>query len=519
MKKEVKILDGTPDKRLFWSIISDYDLKTAICELIDNAIDTWAKSKKTNLRINIVLDQNQQLIKVEDDAGGVSEEKLKNLIGPGNSENNPDDEVIGYFGVGSKRAVVAIAQLIHIRSRHKKNQTFQIDIDENWLKGDSWEMPAYQVEEIKPDTTIIDLFKLRVPLTNEDEIILDKHFSETYANFLIGKNVEIFLNGKSIKPIFFTNWSYPTSFEPKRFTSFLKTADGEKVELILEAGLVSEKEPGDQDYGVYFYCNQRLIQKEVKDRQVGYISGYAGIPHSDASLARTIVRLRGAAKHMPWNSSKSAINYGHNTFKAFEKFLVLIVKDYSSLSRRFKGKWDEVFSQSEGKVIDVAVSDIGHIEKTHFLDLPTIKKPQIEKLRTKNKKIINDKPWTLGLIEAIAAVELIQRQRFETKNRMALILLDSNFEIALKEFIIHRNDLDLGGRTLKKLFEDRGEVLKVVNQKVDLGYKEIEKAKHYYSLRNKLIHERATVDLPDSDIENYAKTIKKVLTLLFALMF
>lgn len=34
--------------------------------------------------------------------------------------------------------------------------------------------------------------------------------------------------------------------------------------------------------------------------------------------------------------------------------------------------------------------------------------------------------------------DLIGRQKFETKNRTALILLDSNFEIALKEFIVNR---------------------------------------------------------------------------------
>lgn len=36
-KREVITLDGTPDKRLYWSIISDYDIQTALCELIDNA--------------------------------------------------------------------------------------------------------------------------------------------------------------------------------------------------------------------------------------------------------------------------------------------------------------------------------------------------------------------------------------------------------------------------------------------------------------------------------------------------
>lgn len=40
-KREVGLLNAMPEKRLYWSIISDYDIKTGICELIDNAIDLW----------------------------------------------------------------------------------------------------------------------------------------------------------------------------------------------------------------------------------------------------------------------------------------------------------------------------------------------------------------------------------------------------------------------------------------------------------------------------------------------
>jgi len=61
-KTEIGPLDGTPVKRMFWSIISDYDLKTALCELIDNAIDMWVLSKsKKPLSIVVLLDPVRQL--------------------------------------------------------------------------------------------------------------------------------------------------------------------------------------------------------------------------------------------------------------------------------------------------------------------------------------------------------------------------------------------------------------------------------------------------------------------------
>jgi hypothetical protein len=44
-------------------------------------------------------------------------------------------------------------------------------------------------------------------------------------------------------------------------------------------------------------------------------------------------------------------------------------------------------------------------------------------------------PWTIGRVEAMGLVDIVSRQKLETRNRAALILLDSNFEIALKEYI------------------------------------------------------------------------------------
>jgi hypothetical protein len=53
--------------------------------------------------------------------------------------------------------------------------------------------------------------------------------------------------------------------------------------------------------------------------------------------------------------------------------------------------------------------------------LPKTRNPShIEDLKERNKKLLKDKPWTLGLIEAMGFVDLIGRQKYETKNRTAL---------------------------------------------------------------------------------------------------
>jgi C4-dicarboxylate-specific signal transduction histidine kinase len=77
-----KTLDATPEKRIFLSIISEYDLKRSLCELIDNAIDLWTKTKNVDLVVDIQLDERQQSITIEDNAGGIEESKLDHIVSP-----------------------------------------------------------------------------------------------------------------------------------------------------------------------------------------------------------------------------------------------------------------------------------------------------------------------------------------------------------------------------------------------------------------------------------------------------
>ncbi|MBN9593715.1 MAG: hypothetical protein J0G36_00015 [Afipia sp.] len=132
-------------------------------------------------------------------------------------------------------------------------------------------------------------------------------------------------------------------------------------------------------------------------------------------------------------------------------------------------------------------------------------------------------PWTLGLVEAIGLIDVIKRQKLQTKNRISLILLDSNFEIALKEFLVHRTDLfpkkTYTDTKIKELFSRRHLVVAEISKHVKIPEKLLLIVEHYYEQRNKLIHERATMDVADKDIEVYRSTIEKILGILFGLSF
>ena len=71
MSRYVEDIDARPSKRIFQTIIADYNLERSICELIDNALDIWViRGRQNSLVINITLDLQRQNIIIVDNAGG-----------------------------------------------------------------------------------------------------------------------------------------------------------------------------------------------------------------------------------------------------------------------------------------------------------------------------------------------------------------------------------------------------------------------------------------------------------------
>jgi len=519
MKKEVDRINAVPSKRLFLSIIADYDLNRSICELIDNALDIWVKNGKSEpIRVQVNLDKNQQTILISDNAGGVKKDDMRVIVGPGQTSNLPTDEVIGIFGVGTKRAVVALAQDIKITTRHGKDKTYRVEFDDSWLQTEDWELPVYEVDEITEGTTIIELQKLRIRITDDAMSQLKDHLQSTYAYFLTHRNVIIRIDTDQLQPLSFENWAYPPKYEPRKYVGDLTTEDGKRVRVEAIAGLSMESSPASGEYGVYFYCNNRLIAKGLKSYDVGFTKGLAGLPHPHVSLTRVIVSLKGEVQLMPWNSSKSGINPNHQVFIALRGWLVQVVKDYASLSRRLEGEWPEkVFKYSKGKMVEVEIDNFPEAKKSYLPPLPKSKLRYGDLIKQANRKIAREKPWTTGLYEGIIAVDMIFNQKLEQKNRICLVLLDSVLEIAFKEFLVNESGRAYSDATLLKLFNNRNDVHNEIKKYINIGSEMWKKIDYYYRLRCKLIHERATVPVDDTEIEDYREVVQKGLKQLFKL--
>ncbi|MBO9499766.1 MAG: ATP-binding protein [Novosphingobium sp.] len=524
-KVQVDFLDGTPEKRLFLSIISDYDLTTGLCELIDNALDFWVRTgKKGKLAVDVDLDTQAQLITVTDDAGGVEVDDLRLLVAPGASGNDPTSEIIGIFGVGGKRASVALGRLVEIRTR-AKTKTYQIDLDEEWTRSEDWNLAYYEVSPIPKGKTIVQVSKLRQQFSEDDIDGLKAHCSAVYARF-IKDGVDLSLNGEILQPASFDNWAYPKEHPPVKTKTTLALGLPESVDVYLKAGLIHDRDAEGDNYGVYIYCNDRLISKELRNRDVGYyVTSEAGVPHPDASLCRVIVDFNGPAEQMPWNSSKSGISAAHPAFSLVRPKIIELTSHFSSLSRRLKYDWDNsVFPYRKGQITDLGAFHAKWNQRLNLPSLPRVRKLPIgDSIRTLNKTLIEKQPWVLGLVESVAAVDHLGKSRLHTQNRIKLIVLDSSFEIAMKEYIAKNPTLypphQYTDSQLQTIMSKRTLAIKEVRKHVDIPQSLIDKAQHYYGLRNKLIHERTTADVSDQVIEDYENVVRKILKKLFKVRF
>lgn len=520
MKVPIQNIDSLPSKRLYLSIIADYDTKLALSELIDNAIDNWIYNQKNrSLRVTLNFDYDRQLIEITDNSGGVKQDDIKLMVSPGHTRNEGIDPSIGIFGVGSKRAVVALAQEVKIYTRYKKEKTILIEIDDDWIKDESWDIPAYFVDNISPGTTKIELIKLRTAIKKANEKVLIDYLQGTYAEFLRMDGFELLFNEETIKPLFFDSWSYPPGYEPKRASCSLSFGDKGTVEATLLGGLTKSGDPSGGEYGAYFYCNNRLISRAYKGTEVGFRPLKIGQPHPASSLARILVVVKGPAQLMPWNSSKSEINYKHPVFEKLQPHIEQMLWHYATLSKNWSGRWeDNVFRYSTGNIKEEFIdAEEGRI---HLPVIPRARQRKYsEAIKRLNKNIAEDKPWVKGLYEAIIAVNELPKLKLDQNNRISLLLLDSTLEIGFKDYLVNESRETYAEDRLGKIMSNRSEVHKEIKKHIHLADSTWKKIEYFYKLRCDLVHKRASATVSDSDINSFKAMCEIVLKKLFGLNF
>jgi len=184
------------------------------------------------------------------------------------------------------------------------------------------------------------------------------------------------------------------------------------------------------------------------------------------------------------------------------------------------GDWpDKVFQYDTGTIKEIQIDDFPSVTKSFLPPMPKSRPRYGEVITQKNRRVAKKKPWTKGLYEGVIAADLIAKQKLEQRNRIAFIVLDSTLRDCLQRVFGQRIGHDLQRCHLLFLFSHRSLVHSEIKKYVTIKADTWKKIEHYYRLRCKLVHERATVGISDAQIEDFRDVVERVLRKLYKLKF
>src|SRR6266566_2225171 len=121
-------------------------------------------------------------------------------------------------------------------------------------------------------------------------------------------------------------------------------------------------------------------------------------------------------------------------------------------------------------------------------------------------------PWIPGIAESLSASKLIMNSTLATRNRHALILLDSTLEIAFKEFLVYV----VGIKDLEPTHVEYRDVLhKIVKRHTDFSKDVWDSIGFFYERRCDLYHEDAASTLSDEMVFDFFNLVIWIVDRLF----
>lgn len=328
-----------PTKDVVLGAWRDLDRSEALLELIDNSIDEWRRRVKTvpnkaapELNIYIDIDEESNQLTYEDNAGGVSVDKLEHLVVPGFSDTTALSQTIGSYKTGGKKAVFRLAEAANIITRYwspaeTSDTAVAVQLGPDWIKDpDRYDFPFAELK----DKGVIErgqtryVFQLREEpvggtpwYTDPDQVGKIVHqIRLTYTLLLIrNPNIHIYFldRAQALRPLedlydFSGTHDGDVDIRPQQVTFELELEfEGRKhqmeIEIVLGCRTSSGSKKGGSS-GIDLYGNDRLFvaydQNTFAER----------LPSSAATknLVRGYVNLRGPNVFIPWDTHKRHLN-------------------------------------------------------------------------------------------------------------------------------------------------------------------------------------------------------------------
>ena len=324
-----------PTKQFFVSMLTrDISLADAILDLVDNCLDGalriagGAAVDYSKHFVKITLAEEQ--FAIEDNCGGIPREVAKNYAFKMGREPDDDrdseNETIGMYGVGMKRAIFKMGRDALVRTRHV-DDAFEVPISAGWLDNKDWEPLPLNDSDAKsalpePGTQIwvgslyagVAKHFTNGAFRNDLRTAVAEHFT-----MFLQRGLKIFVNEELVEPVRVEVLVSEQAEGPAPYV-FQKSIDGVLVSITVGLntgrGMASdddetpdfERERSAATAGWTVFCNDRAVIVGDKGRLTGWGDG---IPmyHYQFSVITGIVEFRSnLAEKLPVTTTKRALD-------------------------------------------------------------------------------------------------------------------------------------------------------------------------------------------------------------------
>ena len=508
IKSQVIKVNVTPKKRVLRSIARDLDLTRSVLELIDNSIDAW-KTNNTGMKlvIDIHISKQDRKLTFKDNSGGVPMSSISQLFTLGDTGRSAREDSIGEFGVGLKRALFSLSKDFTLDARYPEENGFHCPVNvSKYLADDEWELVCEHGTKAPEGSTIIEFIDLNFEVSDKVERELRKAIAETYVDTLTN-NGEIFVNSTAVNFNKFNQWTKfdgdHAEFSPKRVEMKIDV-QGERIGVDITVGLM-ETFHQTGDYGFYIYCNDRLAIRDGKDTQLGFNDYEFSYPHARFARFRCEVRINGRRDLMPWNSTKSGLNYDHEVMQAILPGLKKLASPYLKFCSKLASSGD--LKVTEKPMTSIPITTIKN-PTAYFDQLPPIT-TRLHTKRTKKNPKGKVQSWKKSLKDVLQITDnIFNKKAPEHKNRVVILLLDSAAEVGMRAYL----RLVINTDDSRKEAGTRGfnELVKFVKSRS--GNQNVESdtwtsIDQMHRIRDKLYHEFSDMTVEDSSIVSFKAAI------------
>jgi hypothetical protein len=372
--EELKEIKEVPTKDVVLGAWRDLDRSEAIMELIDNSIDAWHKRKQDcpkkfhkQLTVSIDIDAKAGQLTYEDNAGGISVDKLAHLVVPGFSDTDDLSRTIGSYKTGGKKAVFRLASAARIITRYwdpeeKLDETLAVQLDQKWLENlQEYTFPYARIKtnpDIRKGTTryVLQLRKEDLDPAPWYETPaqlgkVTKQIINAYSLLMIRiPAIKIFFRKKLLKPnpklYDFTGTKKPgADIRPQQVIFQAKLQHRGKdhhveIELVLGCRVTTGVKEGKAG-GIDLYGNDRLFVSHDQD-----IFSHLLPTGNSRNLVRGFINIKGPNIFIPWDTHKRHLNEDREIVRRLTKSKLI-----TTIFENWKGVYKAVSRLGSGEVI------------------------------------------------------------------------------------------------------------------------------------------------------------------------